>query len=141
MIDALEYEAQASGVSSGRVPDGSPYFYPLATLTPGAANGAARQSDIVINEIMYSPISGDNNDEFIELSNRGLTAVNVGRWRFTAGISFTFPDNTIIQPDGYLVVAKNANRLRVNYANLTAAKWLTSPARCLKTAPASGRGH
>ncbi|HWI58410.1 MAG TPA: CotH kinase family protein, partial [Bacillota bacterium] len=33
-------------------------------------------------------------------------------------MSFTFPSNTVLAADGYLVVARNAARLRTNYANL-----------------------
>ena len=56
---------------------------------------------------MYAPISGDGDDEYVELYNRTTNAVNVGGWAFVDGISFTNSLNTIIAPQGYLVVAKN----------------------------------
>jgi hypothetical protein len=120
VIDAIEFGGQANGVSSGRSPDGSPMISPLATRTEGTANGVIKRSDIVINEIMYNPISGKDDDEYVELYNRGTAAVNIGGWRFTDGINFTFPDNTTIASNGYLVVARNLTNLLARYANLNA---------------------
>ncbi|MCX6903790.1 MAG: lamin tail domain-containing protein, partial [Verrucomicrobia bacterium] len=120
ILDAVAFEAQALGVSSGRFPDGAPQFYPLTARTPGTNNSAILIRDVVINEIMYNPISGDDNDQYVELFNRGPTAINLGNWQFTVGITFTFPTNAVISPHGYLVVAKNATRLLANYPNLNA---------------------
>jgi len=36
----------------------------------GAKNGHQRTPDVVINEIMYDPVSGDSDDEYVELHNR-----------------------------------------------------------------------
>ena len=120
VLDALVYEAQSSGVSFGRCPDGAATWRALATRTPGTANGPYQQSDIVINEIMYGPISGDLNDQYVELYNKGSNAVSLGNWKFTAGIKFTFPTNCVLAANGYLVVARNAAQLQANYPNLNA---------------------
>jgi hypothetical protein len=121
VIDTHAFEAQAVNVSSGRYPDGSPSFHELTTRTPGAANSALLIRDVMINELMFNPISGDDEDEFVELYNRGASAVNLGGWRFTAGISYTFPPNTTIPAGGYLVVANNLFRLLTNYPHLSTA--------------------
>lgn len=120
VLDAVRFEAQANGVSSGRYPDGAPGFTELATKTPGTNNGPFLIRDIVINEIMYSPISHDSDDEFIELFNRGGSTVNLGGWRLTGGIGFTFPANAAVPGGGYLVIARNAARLISRYPNLNA---------------------
>jgi len=112
VINAIGYEGQENGVSMGRYPDGSPALRRLSAITAGAANAPALVSPIVINEIMYNPISGDGNDEFVELYNRGATAVDLSNWRFVSGIDFTFPPGTVMQPGAYLVVAENENHLR-----------------------------
>jgi len=65
VLDAVQYEAQADGVSFGRWPDGADAFYPLAMRTPGGANSAIRIGNIVISELMYDPISGNDNDQYI----------------------------------------------------------------------------
>jgi len=126
VLDAVRFEAQANGISSGRYPDGAlngpraSAFSELAARTPGTNNSALLIRDIAINEIMYHPISGDSDDEFIELYNRGSNSVNLAGWRLSGGISFTFPPNTHIPADGYLVIARNAARLISRYPGLNA---------------------
>ena len=124
VLDCVRFEAQAAGVTSGRSPDGATEFYPLTAPTPGAANAGILIRDIVINEIMYKPISGDSSDEYVELYNKGTNAVNLTGWRFNAGIDFTFPSNVVMAPDSYLVIAKDAQHLMGNYANLNSANTL-----------------
>ncbi len=121
VLDAVSFEAQANGVAYGRWPDGAADFYPLAARTPGAPNGPILIGDIVINELMYQPISGNDDDQYVELYNKGASAVDLGGWQFTAGIRFTFPSNTVLAPDGYLVVARNRANLFARYPNLNAA--------------------
>jgi CotH protein/lamin tail-like protein/concanavalin A-like lectin/glucanase superfamily protein/Big-like domain-containing protein len=126
VLDALRFEGQANGVSRGRWPDGAGGtapsrtggFVELSTPTAGANNAAPLARDIVINEIMYNPISGDDNDEYIELYNRGSNPVNVGDWRFVDGINFVVPANTVINPGGYLVIAENRTNLLARYPGL-----------------------
>jgi len=115
VIDVIDFGAQANGVSSGRSPDGAPTFRELSSRTPGAPNSRPLLRDIVINELMHTPISGNSDDEYVELYNKGTNTVNMGNWKFTAGISFTFPSNTFLAPDGYLVVAKNKTNLLTHY--------------------------
>jgi hypothetical protein len=124
VLDSLKFDGQENGVSMGRFPDGAPSFRRLAAKTKGAANAKPQPSDIVINEIMFAPISDSGEDEFIELHNRSTNTVNIGRWRFTEGITYTFPLNTVMAPGSYLVVAKNVGRMLANYPNLTGANTL-----------------
>ena len=121
VLDAIAYGPQENAVSCGRVPDGGRDFYPLAARTPGTNNGPARLSPVVINEIMYHPISQLDDDQYVELYNRSNNVVDLSGWAFTSGISFTFPPGTLIPAHGYLVAAKNAARLRMNYPQLNAA--------------------
>ena len=58
------------GVSGLKVPSGQ-------TVTQ---DFTLEQTPIVINEIMYNPISGNSDDEFIELYNPTATNVNIGGW-------------------------------------------------------------
>jgi hypothetical protein len=67
---------------------------------------------------MYNPISADDDDEYVELYNRGPSAVDLSGWSFLSGIEFTFPQGTRMSPESYLVLARNAARLRTNYTNL-----------------------
>ncbi len=121
VLDAVQYEAQANGVSLGRWPDGANDFYPLQSLTAGTNNSAIEIGNIVINELMYDPISGNDADQYIELYNQGTNTVSLAGWQFTAGVTFTFPTNASIGPNSYVVVAENATELFSNYPNLNAA--------------------
>ena len=118
VLDTVRFRAQARGVAFGRAPDGSPRWSELSAPTPGQSNRAALQRDIVINEIMYAPLSRSSDDQFVELHNRGVSTVDLGGWRFIAGIDFTIPTHTTLAPGGYLVVARNAAHLLTNYSNL-----------------------
>ncbi len=120
VIDAVRFDGQENGVATGRYPDGGDQFYRLAAKTPGSANAPILISDIVINELMYDPISEDDNDQYVELYNRGTNTVNLGGWSLSDAVSFRFPSNAVLHPDGYLVVAKSAAQLMVNYPNLNA---------------------
>lgn len=120
-LDAIRCGAQEPGVSLGRTPDGGSRIRRLASVTMGLPNSNQRIEDVVINEVMYKSIRNDRNDQYIELHNRTASAVNIGGWRFNDGIDFTFPAGTQIGPNGYLVVARNAQRMMTNYPHLTAA--------------------
>jgi len=118
VLDAIRFGAQADGVAMGRHPDGAPRFQELSAPTPGTNNAAPLQREVVINEIMYHPISGDENDAYLELHNIGSNAVNVSHWRVEGGVRFTIPPGTVIPAGGFLVVAKNCTNLLAKYSHL-----------------------
>ncbi len=120
VLDAVAFGGQAKGIASGRYPDGHPCIRELSTRTPGQPNSSPLIRPIVINEIMYNPISGSDDDEYIELYNRGQEPVDLSGWQIQGGVRFTFPSNTIIGPDSYLVVAKNLTNLLAKYPQLNA---------------------
>jgi hypothetical protein len=70
---------------------------------------------------MYDPISGNDDDQYIELYNQGTNAVDLAGWQFTAGVNYTFPANSVIGPNGYIVVGKNTANLFAHYTNLSSA--------------------
>lgn len=119
VVDAVTYGAEEPGVSLGHFPNGAYGIRALAVPTPGGANTALYDRDIVINEIMYHPISEDSGDEYLELYNQGTQPMDVSGWELSSGISYTIPDGTIIPADGYLVIAADAERLIGRYPNLT----------------------
>ncbi len=116
-LDAVTFGPQLPGGSAGRWPNGGESVGPLPRPTPGAAN-TRPHSDIVINEIHHSPISGASDEEFVELFNAGSTVVDLSFWELTSGVSFAFPFGTSIPSGGYLVVARNAARLKQLYPRL-----------------------
>jgi len=121
ILDAVQFGGQADGISYGRWPDGANDFYAFTANTPGTNNSAILIGDIVLNELMYDPISGNDDDQYIELYNKGTNTVNLSGWLFTSGVSFTFPTNATLSPNGYLVVARNLTNLFSKFPNLSAA--------------------
>ena len=118
VIDAVGFRPQGLGVATGRCPDGAPTFRTLQTPSPGAANAPCRLGPIVINEIMYHPLSRNSADEYVELFNRGSNSVSLAGWEISGGIDFTFPANASLPARGYLVVARNMTNLLAHYSQL-----------------------
>jgi regulation of enolase protein 1 (concanavalin A-like superfamily) len=117
VLDAVQFGAQSDGVPVGRWPDGANDFYHFTTRTPGTNNSSILIGDIVINELMYDPISGKDDDQYIELYNQGTNAVNLAGWQLSSAVSFTFPSITIAA-NGYVVIGRNATNLFAKYPNL-----------------------
>ena len=115
--DYEDFGPSATGVSFGRYQksDGSFNFVSMSTATPGAANAYPLVGPIVINEIMYNPASGNQNEEYIELHNITSSPVTLfdyltnEPWKFTDGIQLTFPSDSpiTIPAHGYLLVVKD----------------------------------
>jgi hypothetical protein len=76
-------------------------------------------AQVIINEIMYHPASENPREEYIELFNTASTNVNLSGWRFSKGIQFTFPTNTVIPANGYLVLAANRAAFQSKYPTVT----------------------
>ncbi|MBN1418648.1 MAG: lamin tail domain-containing protein [Planctomycetes bacterium] len=113
-----------AGASFGRFPDGEGEWWVLTEATPGEANAADAEDDVVINEIMYHPIGDDDpldpddpdpeDLQYVELYNRGERTIDLTGWRFARGIDYTFPARSIA-PGEFLVVAKSPARVRAVY--------------------------
>jgi hypothetical protein len=86
----------------------------LAFVTP-----ALHGQGVVINEIMFHSRLHRAREQYIELHNPGPNDVNVSGWRFTKGVSFTFPPATIIPASNYLVVAGDAQGFASKYPAVT----------------------
>ena len=96
-------------------PAGSSEWFSTPTASRDAANNPARTEDIVINEIMYDPISKLRRGEFIELYNRGGSTIDLSGWKFADGVNFTFPSGTTIGAGSYLVVASDSAYMSETY--------------------------
>src|SRR5439155_11730483 len=68
---------------------------------------SSRKTGLVISEIMYNPAprTDGRNLEFVEIYNSDITAENIGGYRLSGSIDYTFPTNTTIAAGSYLVVA------------------------------------
>jgi hypothetical protein len=75
--------------------------------------------NVLINEIMYHPASGNLGESYVELFNPGPGPANLSGWRFTKGFDYVFPTNTVIAPAAYLVVAADATAFAARYPGVT----------------------
>lgn len=66
---------------------------------------AVADSTVVFNEIMYHPASGEATLEWIELYNQMAVDMDLSGWSLQGGVRYEFPEDTILQGGGYLVVA------------------------------------
>lgn len=120
-LHGFGFGAAPSGVTLGRhlTSSGEERFVAQATATLGAANAGPKVGPIVISEIMYRPLDVPANgaywdnteDEYIELRNITGAPVTLfdparatNRWKLDNGVQFTFPPNTIIPANAYLLV-------------------------------------
>ena len=127
----LTFDAAANGVSFGRYQTSvGADFTAMSNTTfgvdspanvtnfrtgTGKTNTYPLISPVVINELMYHPVTTngteDPNEEFIELYNRSNNVTRLydpnaltNRWRLDNSVSFDFPSNTTMAAGGYLLV-------------------------------------
>ena len=91
---------------------------PQRNPASGTLERIAQRSAVVVNEILFHPITGNDRDQFIELFNRGDRAVDLTGWKLDSGAEFLFPRGSSIPSHGYLVVARDARRLRRSHPAL-----------------------
>jgi hypothetical protein len=94
-----------------RVPSSAAWA--LFLLLSTASAGVAQSSRVVINEIMYAPVSPE--PEWIELFNPDTSNVNIAGWQiFTLTKSVTLPIDSLTadQYSRYIVVTKDSAALR-----------------------------
>ena len=69
-------------------------------------------SQIVISEIMYNPPeSGTDSLEYIEITNAGMTAVDISGYHFLQGVEDTVAAGTILPAGVAYVFSENANAM------------------------------
>jgi hypothetical protein len=135
-IDDVSFGAAANGIPFGRYPDG---IGPLVTLAEqtlgtaikptdppsqiagflegkGASNSGPLVGPVVVSKIMYHPPLGKS--EFLEFTNLtpfefplfdALAPTN--RWRVSGAVTFEFPMNTRIPPQGKVIISNTSPAL------------------------------
>jgi len=120
--DVVSFSGSDTNAPLGRGNLRQPELRRLTVPTPGQPNAAARRPRVVISEVMYKPISGRDDDQFLEIWNPGSEWVSLSGWRLTDGVEFTFPIGRSLAPGERAVVARNSARLQFTYANLSAGR-------------------
>ena len=96
-------------------------------LTAGVVNEFSISDAIVINEIMFHhrgrPSSDgmdrvESQEEWIELTNRTTSPVDISGWQLTEAVEFTFANKTIVDPGEFVVVAKDVEAVRIVFPDV-----------------------
>ena len=130
VIDVVDFRGSSNNVTQGRSPDGGPFFYGMHANTRGGPNSAPARYPVVINEVMFNPISGNTDDEYVEIVNRTGTSQNIAGYEFVVGIAYSFPTNSLtmnMPPGAHWVVARNPANLASIYSNLSTNSNLFGP--------------
>jgi len=133
------FDASETGVAFGRYQKstGTYNFVAMSQNTLGSANAYPNVGPIVISEIMYNPVSGNQDEEYIEMLNISDSVVRLSEydpsttlrvksffmpsgdeasqneievpWRLTDsnGITFDFPLGTALSPGEYLLIVRD----------------------------------
>jgi hypothetical protein len=125
-----DFGASQTNVSFGRYYKGSTDNFNFVAMdynTPDTNNAYPKVGPVVINEIMYNPPTGNQNEEYIELHNITGAYVTLYRtdkltpWKFTDGIDYTFSGSSpyaTIRPYGYLMVVKDLASFITRYGSM-----------------------
>ena len=70
-----------------------------------AAMCARADSVMMFNEVMYHPMTNEATGEWLELHNTLSIGIDISRWSLQGGIDYTFPTGTVVESEGYIVVA------------------------------------
>jgi hypothetical protein len=127
--DVENFGASQTNVSFGRYfksSTGNFNFVAMDYNTPDANNANPKVGPIVINEIMYNPPTGNQNEEYIELYNITAAPVTLYRtdklapWKFTDGIDYTFSASQLvtIPANKYLMVVKDLAAFITRYGTM-----------------------
>lgn len=125
--DYEDFGASPTGIAFGRhaKSDGEFNFVAMSANTPGSANAYPKVGPLVITEIMYNPLSGDENEEFVELYNTTSSPLILydsttnEPWKFTDGIELTFgPSPAVVIPaHEYILAVKDLPTFTAAYGS------------------------
>jgi hypothetical protein len=111
--DRVEFDAQLTSVSLGRIPSGDPEadLFPLLSRSLGAANGPHLPGDVIISEVNYHPANPPAGSslteaelEFVELYNRSGVTLDISSWQLRGGVDFDLPVGTTLSAGQTIVV-------------------------------------
>lgn len=119
VIDAFRVPNVELDRAFGRTPDGGTMTARLARQTPGARNTQREIPPVVLNEIMYNPLSGSSDEEYVELLNLTDEPIDLDGWTLSGGIDHTF--STVIPAKGFKVAPAKKSAFKALYPKQTAA--------------------
>ncbi|HUU90909.1 MAG TPA: lamin tail domain-containing protein [Phycisphaerae bacterium] len=105
-----DFGAIETGVTFGRYikSTGGKDFVAMSAPTSDDENTLPRVGPVVINEIMYNPLTGHEYIELLNITDQEVLLYDPlhteNRWRFTQGVTFQVPEGASIAPNGYALV-------------------------------------
>jgi hypothetical protein len=91
---------------------GSSDFIIMPELHGTSSTAPTDQPVLQIGTVEFSPASGNQDEEYFELTNPYGFAVDVSGWQIAGGVEHTFDPGTVIAPGGTLYVVANVNAFR-----------------------------
>ncbi len=120
LLDQIQFQAQAEGISEGRLPDGSSKFVSFpGSASPSAQNYAINYAGPVLNEIMARNQSSLQDAQgryidWVELFNASTVPFDLASMSVSVGQpgsgAWKFPAGAIIPANGYLILWFDPNR-------------------------------
>jgi len=72
---------------------------------------------VTISGFDYNPVSGNQDEEYVQLSNTNSYAVDLSGWKLAGGIDFKFKGGTVMPANSVLYVSPNAKAFRARVAS------------------------
>lgn len=120
VVDAARLDRDRGEETFQSYPVGKEWYGGMGHTQNAPNNPSARQTAIVINEIMFDAPSDQRTGEYIELYNRGSQSVDLSGWQISDGVGFDFPTGTTIAAGGFLVIAADVHYLTSAHGGLSA---------------------
>ncbi len=116
---ALVYESPISIFETVRVQARARHNGSWSALNEAVFSCLRPIDSLRVTEVMYHPRDDGDSDgdayEFLELKNTGDEAVDLSGCYFSEGIVFTFPEGTVLDPGGFLVLAHDSSAFFERY--------------------------
>ncbi|YCM42314.1 lamin tail domain-containing protein [Verrucomicrobiaceae bacterium 227] len=120
VVDAARLDRDRGEETFQSYPVGKEWYGGMGHTRDAPNNPSARQTSIVINEIMFDAPSDHGNTEYIELYNRGSETVDLSGWQISNGVGFDFPFGTTLAAGDFLVIAADLECLTEAHGSLPA---------------------
>jgi len=99
-------------VTNTRAPFYSETQNPASNTVAGIPAAQAPNMFIAIGALEYNPSSGNQGQEYIQLTNSNPVAVDISGWKLSGGVDFTFRPGTVILGNNVLYISPNRNAFK-----------------------------
>ncbi|GAA5494505.1 hypothetical protein Rhal01_00667 [Rubritalea halochordaticola] len=79
----------------------------MSVVIPGSQ---PTNPNVVIDAVDYNPAGGDQDQEYIRLTNSESTEIDISGWSISSGVEFIFPAGTVIPRNGTLYVSPKLDK-------------------------------